>query len=144
MNFEVIFSVCSTLAMIGWIALIVSPKRWRWLLATTGLIIPGTLAIIYAALILPSFGDSEGGFGSLAAVRLLFASDAALLAGWLHYLAFDLAIGTYIAMTSDRLGILRLVQVPILLLTFLLGPIGYLLFMLMRAITNKKTLNADV
>lgn len=141
---ETIFSLSSSLATMGWLLLILSPRRWQWLLVTTGMLIPGLLALIYAALILPNFSDSEGGFGSLAQVRLLFESDAVLLAGWLHYLAFDIAVGTHIAIASDRIGILRLVQAPILLLTFLFGPIGYLLFMLTRSFCQMQPATSSV
>ena len=52
-----------------------------------------------------------------------------MLAGWLHYLAFDLLIGIDIARRSDRLGLSRLLQAPLLLTTFMFGPLGYLLML---------------
>jgi hypothetical protein len=60
-------------------------------------------------------------------------SDPVLVAGWIHYLAFDLFVGTWIASEADRLGWNRVVQAPILIATFMFGPIGLLLFFIMRA-----------
>ena len=79
---------------------------------------------------LTRFAGAEGGFGSLADVRALFASDWVLLAGWVHYLAFDLMVGGLLATRMDRAGVHRLVQAPILVSTFLLGPVGVVLALL--------------
>ncbi len=128
MDWEMAFSIASLAAMACWAALILLPRRWPVLPALTGLAVPLGLAIAYSVLILTHFFGSEGGFDSLANVRLLFQSDAALLAGWIHYLVFDLLIGGWIAKTSDELGISRLIQAPILVATFMFGPLGWLLF----------------
>ena len=83
-------------------------------------------------LIVQHFGSSDGGFGSLAEVARLFANPALLLAGWLHYLAFDLFIGAWEVRDAQRHGFPHLLVIPCLLLTFLLGPIGLLCYMAVR------------
>jgi hypothetical protein len=83
-------------------------------------------------LIVQHFGRSDGGFGSLAEVTRLFANPAMLLAGWLHYLAFDLFLGAWEVRDAQRHGVPHLLVVPCLLLTFLLGPIGLLSYMVIR------------
>jgi hypothetical protein len=65
-------------------------------------------------------------------VKALFASDALLLAGWIHYLAFDLFIGAWEVRTARAEGIPHLLVLPCLVLTFLLGPVGLLLFLALR------------
>lgn len=130
---EVIFKYANLLAMAGWVILIFLPRRWLALFWVPQFWIPGVLALGYSGLILASFGTSEGGFGSLPDVRALFASDAVLLAGWIHYLAFDLFIGAWIARRADEAGIHRLIQAPILAATFMFGPMGLVLFFLTRA-----------
>ena len=70
-----------------------------------------------------------GGFGTLAQVKALLATEPTLLAGWIHYLAFDLFVGVWIAEQADQLNISRVLQAPILAFTFLLGPVGYLMFL---------------
>lgn len=61
-------------------------------------------------------------------MRALMGSDATLLAGWIHYLAFDLFVGVWIAERADALGVSRGLQGPILFTTFMFGPVGYLMF----------------
>jgi hypothetical protein len=127
------FSMSGAAAMLGWLLLILYPKRQRGLLTLTGLIIPAGLGLAYAVFIIPNFRSVEGaGYNSLAEVKALFSNDKLLLAGWIHYLAFDLAVGTYTAKESDRIGLSRVVQIPLLLLTFLFGPIGLLSFVVLK------------
>lgn len=122
---ETIFSTCSSLAVVGWAALIFLPRqRHAHLLAAV--IIPLAIAVVYLVLIVQHFGRSPGGFGSLSDVALLFSNPAALLAGWVHYLAFDLFIGAWETRDAQRVGVPHLLLVPCLVLTFMFGPIGLL------------------
>lgn len=127
---ETLFSVCNTGVLPGWLLLIVAPG-WRWTqrIATCLLAIP--LALVYLWLFVTHAGGS-GGFGSLSQVAQLFAQPAVLLAGWIHYLIFDLFVGSWEVRDARRLGISHGLVIPCLLLTFLLGPIGLLLYWLLR------------
>ena len=128
MSFEQGFSLASTLAMAGWVALILLP-RWPVLVSGLRFGIIGLLSVSYVTLIMVYFFRIKGGgFGSIAEVRQLFLSDGGLLAGWIHYLAFDLFVGLWIAGRADRVGIGRLIQAPILVATFMFGPLGLLMF----------------
>jgi len=132
MSFEQLFSSASTLAMLGWIILIFLPRRWSGLNLLPALLIPLILSLLYSFLIARYFFSAEGGFDSLANVQQLFTYPAAALAGWVHYLAFDLFVGGVVAKQADKIGLSRLIQAPILVLTFMFGPFGYLLFMLIK------------
>lgn len=129
MSPELLFSIGSTLALAGWAVLAAGiALRRSWLRdVLAGLVVPLALSIGYAVLIAFAWPSSEGGFGSLADVRTLFASDWLLLAGWLHYLAFDLHVGASVARRMMDAGLPRLLLVPILPLVFLFGPVGFLL-----------------
>jgi hypothetical protein len=127
---ETLFGQAGLIAMLGWGLLILGPRRFAWVNAVPALVLPAVLSALYAVLVLTSFAGAEGGFGSLAEVRALFADDWVLLAGWVHYLAFDLMIGAVLAGRMDRVGVGRLVQAPVLVLVFLLGPLGALLALL--------------
>ena len=128
MSWENWFSIASTAALASWAALILLP-RWGWLRLILRYAVPATLAVAYTLLAAVYFSRIEGGgFNSLAQVKALLGAEPTLLAGWLHYLAFDLFVGTWIAERADALGLSRLIQAPILLVTFLFGPIGYLIF----------------
>ena len=130
---ETLFSLSSTLAMSGWLILLLLPRRWSWLNQLPALWIPLALSLGYSLLIGLYFFQAEGGFDSLQNVQQLFTNPMAALAGWVHYLAFDLLIGSRIARKADELHISRLIQAPILLATFMFGPLGYLLFMLLKS-----------
>lgn len=126
-SWESWFGAAGTLAMAGWAALILLPRR-AWLLRVLRQGVVVALAFLYAVLILGYFFTVEGGgYGTLAEVRALFMSDPVLLAGWVHYLAFDLFVGIWIAERADALGLHRVLQVPILIATFMFGPVGLLL-----------------
>ena len=114
--------------------LIFLPRRWPLLNAVPRYVIPLGLSLLYSGLAMSHILTVEGGgFGSFEEVKTLLSNDWALLAGWIHYLAFDLFIGGWIAVQSDKVGISRLVQAPILLATFMAGPLGLALFLAMRA-----------
>jgi hypothetical protein len=81
---------------------------------------------------------SEGGFSSLTGVSALFDNPWGLLAGWTHYLAFDLFIGGWEVRDARRRGIPHLLVVPALALTFLLGPGGLLLYLGIRSFAPNK------
>ncbi|MGV8939327.1 MAG: ABA4-like family protein [Allorhizobium sp.] len=133
MTFALLFSIASTAALCGWLALAFLP-RWRGLIAFLRFGVIAGLALVYAVLILVFFFRIDGGgFGSIGQVRAIFMSDAGLVAGWIHYLAFDLFIGCWIAQEADRRGYNRLLQVPVLLATFMFGPLGLLIFYLIAA-----------
>ena len=79
------------------------------------------------------FAGSAGGFASLAAVATLFSNPWLLLAGWTHYLAFDLFVGSWEVRDARERGIPHLCVLPCLALTFLFGPAGWLLYLALRA-----------
>lgn len=127
MDWPSIFSLMNALAMAGWLVLLLAPRRWTALGLLPRLVVPGVIALLYTALMGAHFAVAGGGYGSIAAVRTLFASDPVLLAGWGHYLAFDLLIGVLLAERLDRAGVTRWLQAPVLLATFMFGPAGWLL-----------------
>jgi hypothetical protein len=134
---EAIFRVANLLVVPGWLLLIVAP-RWRWGARLVGpIVIPAVLALGYVALIAARFGSGSGGFGSLASVAALFADPYVLLAGWIHYLAFDLFVGSWEVRDAERLGIPHLAVVPCLALTFLFGPAGLLAYLGVRGAARR-------
>jgi hypothetical protein len=134
-NPESVFSLCGMLAIAGWILLVVLPRSSARFVSSV--LIPAMLGIIYAVLISIRFWGAEGGFGTLAQVASLFRDPWLLLAGWIHYLAFDLFIGAWQVRDARALGIPHLAVIPCLLLTFLFGPIGLLLYLGLRASLRK-------
>jgi hypothetical protein len=131
MNHELIFSLAGVLAMGGWAALLLSPLIPVWSDRVAGLLVPGILSAGYVVILL-AFPTDGGGFGSFAEVRELFSYADALMAGWIHFLAFDLLVGAWICRRGRRDGLPYWLVAPCLPVTFLFGPAGFLLFQLIR------------
>ena len=127
---EQLFSLTSTLALAAWIILAISAFRNNsfWRDTVCGLLIPIGFSFVYTSLIIAFFAQAEGGFGKLADVQLLFRSDWVALAGWVHYLAFDLFVGSAIARRLAEQQLPKALLIALLPLTFLFGPIGLLAF----------------
>ena len=113
--------------------LTLSPLAPRVAQTIAALLIPSLLSVTYAALLLVNWSTAPGGFGSLADVMALFTNPAIALAGWVHYLAFDLFVGAWITRTARTDKIPHMLILPCLALTFLFGPAGYLAFTALRA-----------
>lgn len=126
-----IFQIVSTAVLPGWLLLILVP-RWRFTMPVAAVGLPLALAVVYALVLGRHWGEGQGGFGSLKEVGMLFANPFALLAGWVHYLAFDLFIGAWEVRDAQKHQVPHLAVVPCLLLTFLFGPAGLLLYFVLR------------
>jgi hypothetical protein len=131
MNLETVFSAASTLAMMGWLLLAFVPRRFSWPVRAARLVALA-LAFGYVALLATYFASGEGSFGSLAGVAELFREPGLLLAGWVHYLAFDLLMGSWEREEAVRIGLGPLLLVPSLFLTLMFGPAGWLAFLGLR------------
>ncbi len=121
-----------------WILMIFLPKWKITRFLINFKIIPIVLSPIYVFYIIQSIRD--GGlmdFGSLSSVMELFTEENAVLAGWVHYLVFDLLVGMWMLDKSRTLGIHQVVMAPCLFLTFMFGPLGFLIFMIVKTLRNK-------
>jgi len=138
MSADRLFSICNSVALLGWLVLAMAGRR-RWAAyLTTGVILPLLLAVAYAVLLVSHWGESKGGFGTLTDVALLFSNRWVLLAGWIHYLCFDLFIGSWQARDAEAQGISHWLVIPCLFLTFMFGPVGLLLYFALRTLRTKK------
>jgi hypothetical protein len=138
-----LFSIANMLALAGWLLLTLLP-RWRYtnLIVVSG-IIPLLLSVLYLTLIIVYFGDAEGSFGSLEGVMQLFQNRYAVLTGWVHYLAFDLFVGSWELRNSEKHNIPLYLVIPCLFLTFMFGPVGLLMYFIVRGIKTKKFLHEN-
>ena len=138
MSAETLFEIVSTAIVPGWLLLVAAP-RWRITerLVASGLY-PLAFAVVYLVLIVVFYPGAQGGFGSLADVDRLFRDPYLLLAGWIHYLAFDLFVGAWEARDAGRRGVHHLLLIPCLFLTFLFGPIGLLTYHGARALASRR------
>lgn len=131
---EQAFNIGNVVALVGWIVLIFLPSHRAAIEGIARTLVPGLLSIAYAAVLIPHalWGSTGGSLASWEGMAALLNQPWLLVAGWLHYLAFDLLVGTWEVDTARKEGIPYLAVLPCLLLTFVLGPIGFLAFLVVR------------
>ena len=129
---DALFQITNPIALLGWLALIIAPLAPRLTDAIANLIIPLLMSVAYSALILAYWAGATGGYDSLPNVMALFTDPHIALAGWVHYLAFDLFVGAWAVRTARAEAIPHLLTLPHLALIFLFGPAGFLTFHAMR------------
>ena len=134
MTAEQLFTILNFVTMASWLPLVFVPRA-RWT-STLAVAMPALLAVVYIALVAAKMPGSEGGFSSLQGVSTLFDNRWVLLAGWTHYLAFDLFIGGWEVRDAQRRGVSHLLVVPALVLTFLFGPAGLLFYLAIRRFSH--------
>jgi len=135
-----VFSIANSTAMPMWLLMMVLPK-WkvtRFLIDYK--IVPLLLSLVYVFYVVLHLQAGGGlNFGSLASVTALFSQENVIMAGWVHYLAFDLLIGMWMVTQNRTVGLHQLLLVPCLFATFMLGPVGFLLFTLLKTIKTSKS-----
>ncbi len=141
MSYETAFSLISLSVMPAWALLLLAPKASitrQW--AQASFLTLG-LALVYGYFVVLGMafgGAAEGaGMSSLSQVMALFTSPVSMLAGWTHYLVFDLFVGAWIVRDAGRRNVAHLWCIPCLLLTFMFGPLGLALYLIIRKISGK-------
>lgn len=138
---NLLFAATNLLAIAGWVMLAALPRKPLTHAAVLYLCV-ALLCLVYALCLglyltgsidtAAQPGAGEAGFGSIEQVRALFMSDAGVVIGWTHYLAFDLFTGLWIARDADAKGFPRIAQFPFLAATFIAGPVGLLGWLVLR------------
>ena len=139
MSAESLFRVCNLFVLLGWLLLVFAGRRAGVATVVCKFIVPGLLAILYLGVLATHWAGHQGGFNSVAQVQQLFADPWLLTAGWVHYLAFDLFVGAWQVRDAQRVGMPHWWTLPSLALTFLFGPIGFLLYLGLRAIRRRSS-----
>jgi hypothetical protein len=143
---DTFFSVTNTIALLAWIALVLFPSRRIVSHVLCGIAVPALLAGGYAAVIgwkLATNGPPPGDLSTIAGLKAAFADDWVFAAAWTHYLVFDMVVGAWIARDAVRLGIPWPLRTICLVLTFLLGPVGFLLHVLTRLALRRAVATDD-
>ena len=137
---ETLYVLCNAVVLPGWLLLIFAP-RWKWTTSlVTTVLIPFVLGLVYFALIVTHIPVllNSGSFLHLADVARLFENPYCLLAGWVHYLAFDLVVGSWQVRDAQRVGLPHWAVMPCLILTFVLGPTGLVCYFLLRGMLARR------
>lgn len=132
-----LFRIANLIVLPGWLALLLAPIR-RGLAIGIARAAAALAAGLYVVLLVRGValgpGLPEGaGLTTLAGVEALLSTRAAILGGWVHFLAFDLFVASWIAEDSPKAGVPHALVVPALLLTLMAGPAGLLFYLLLAA-----------
>jgi hypothetical protein len=135
---ETLYVICNAAVLPGWALLIFAP-RWKWTHAlVVTVLLPVLLGLVYISLIAANVGALNSAFTHLSDVARLFENPYCLLAGWVHYLAFDLFVGGWQVRDAQRCGVPHWVVAPCLILTLLLGPTGLVCYFAARAVVTRR------
>lgn len=138
MTWETAYTLANSLALVAWLPLFFAPRAAVTQRYAATPAAPLVFAVLYTALVpVMVLGDGGGGMESLEALRPGFDRDPVLLLAWTHYLCFDLFVGQWAVRDSARLGLNPWLVAPCLVLIFLLGPLGLLLYLGLRAASGE-------
>ena len=137
MNYDLLFSIANTAVMPAWVLLWFAPQSRATQVIVYSYLYPAGLGVLYAILLFTAFATADGGFdpnafSTLDGIQALLGSKQGLLAGWVHYLCFDLFTGIWIARDAQAKGISRWAALPALFFTLMAGPFGLLLYLVIR------------
>ncbi len=143
MNPDLLFRLANLFALLIWIIIFIFPfSRIYRLLIRSGLVL-GIFALGYMVIMISFFRADPSSLTNLDGVKALLDNEWAFLAGWIHYLAFDLLAGIWILNDSVRSGIPRGLIILTLIFTFMAGPFGLFLYFIVKSL-RKKTLNMGI
>jgi len=131
---ETLFKIGNLIILPFWALMILLP-RWRVTKRLIGSpLVCAAPAALYAALVIPRFTEIWPAVSNpeLSGIAALLRSPAGATVAWLHFLAFDLFVGRWIYLDGRERGITSWVMVPALFLTLMLGPCGFLLYLIVR------------
>ncbi|HCS19831.1 MAG TPA: DUF4281 domain-containing protein [Bacteroidetes bacterium] len=138
MTTELLYRICTIGVLPAWLLLIVAPN-WKFTqLFVHSFFIPILLGVLYIGLQATDDGATpEANPLTLEGARQLFATPKAFLAGWVHYIVFDLFVGAWVARDTLQQNINRFLVIPCLLIMIMLGPVGLFLYSIVRIIKTK-------
>ncbi len=141
MTYDLLLQFVNLSVLPAWAMLIFLPN-WKGTQALVHsmfypLLLGGIYVACFGLVIFAGHGAKDGGFLTIEAIRALFSSDAGIVIGWAHYLVFDLFVGAWEARDAKRRGFNHWVLIPCLFLTFMAGPVGLVLYLVLRAATKK-------
>lgn len=141
LSYENVFALINLAVLPAWLLLALLPKSGVTRAVVHSGLYPLLLGVFYAVTLVMGFafgyGAEGGSFNTAAGVSQVFSHPHGILIGWSHYLVFDLFVGAWIARDAQRRGFPHLALVPCLFFTLMLGPVGLLMYFLLRLALRK-------
>ena len=126
-----------------WLLLIFAPNHGLTNFIAQSIIAPLLLAIGYSYLsynlyLEKNMFDGFELYSGLDGLYSMFANEILLLIFWLHFLAISLFAGAWIVRDARRYLIPKIITIPSLILTYFSGPVGLVIYWLIRIFFAKK------
>ena len=144
LTFETIYLWANFGVLPFWLMLIFIPNSKVTQIFVNSVILPLTLAAAYVYTIYQTILLDEPIFDifrlylNLDSLYTIFATESFLLVFWLHFLALNLFLGSWVSRDGVKYNMPRsLVFIPLILIYFS-GPVGLILYWLMRVFYAKK------
>jgi hypothetical protein len=137
------FNVSKYFALAGWFLVLVSlfvPKTRRMIWPFTQFVAPGLLCFCYILMVWDgwSYLNLPYSFTELRGIGDLYANFGPLTASWLHFLALDLFAGAWMVRDGVERNMPLLAIFVCLPFTFIFGPAGLLLYILLRYLIGRR------
>lgn len=141
MSWAQAFSLVAIAVAPLWLLMIVAPT-WRW---TRAIVTQpwsfAPLAVVYAILVIPRIAELAPQLANpqLDTIATLLGTPAGATIAWVHFLVFDAFVGRWIYLDSRDRGVHPLLMAPVLLVVILFGPLGFLAYLVIRAVKRPAT-----
>lgn len=122
-----------------WLLLLIGPWWRPALRIVTEPWVYAPLAIVYLVLVAGVLADFVATFSApdLASVQEFVTADRGTTIVWAHLLVFDVFVGRWIVLDAVDRGVPHLAVLPCLLLTLAAGPVGLLVYLVVRTIVAR-------
>lgn len=136
---ETLFNISGLFVLPFWLLMIVAP-HWRVTLRILKspfvIIVP---VIAYVIFVLPQIGTllPKVIAPKLPEISALLGTLEGATIAWMHFLAFDLFVGRWAYLDSRERGISAWLMAPILFFILMLGPLGFLMYLVVRMVWFK-------
>ena len=143
LTFENIYYISNIGVIPCWLLLIFLPNHIITKLFVKSVIIPALLStayilVTYQIYITENIFEVFGLYLGLNELYALFSNEAFLLIFWLHFLSISLFVGNWIVNDSKVYTISRFFVILALIITYFTGPVGLVLYWLIRVLYSKK------
>ena len=139
----VIFNFLNILVMPFWLLMLFAP-HWQWTKRIMASFWPIVLvALLYAGLLLSQIGPIVGTLANptLVTVAGILGQPTGATIAWAHFLAFDLFVGRWAYLDSREKEITAWIVSPLLFFILMVGPLGFLLYLLGRTAVLRQRKN---
>ena len=142
MSYETAYMAINLGVLPAWLLLFFAPNLGLTKKLVHSGLYPALYSTLYAVLLARAmfFGVAADGDGmaTVAGISAFFSHPNGVLIGWVHYLVFDLFVGSWIARDGARRGIPHYQLFPSLFFALMFGPVGLLLYMVLRKISGAR------